>query len=245
MPGTRLDQTAIPIRIATGDLVTLTLFISGPATSTVSWAMTSGGGVFSPSSGMVATTSDGKGVITLSYTAPTFPGDLAHILALDAEQTNFSFETHIRQLVPTGEYVPFQDNAGLVVNANLLHGQQIFVNSETFVMRLGLVAQAGGYTGRLALYSNVGGLPGNYIVGTSLAVIVPGPNEQSVIPTLLTQGTYWLLANFSMTAPIKRSSTVSTGQAFAVLPSGEPFPAVVSATAATNLTLNYYMQVVP
>ncbi len=243
-PGPTLDSTTIPLRVEVNDTVSITLVISGPPSSTVTWSITSGGGSFAPMSGTAATTGSGIGTITLSYTAPGTAGDRAHTLRLTAgTSTDSPFETRVRTLEGAGELTPFPDNAGISVPPNYLYGQQVFIPRDVVMMRLGFNAQLGGYTGRMALYTNVGGAPGTLVAASALAQVVVGPNDLRVTPTMVPQGTYWLLGNFSAGAAIKRNANLSTGLAYVVHQTGDPLPSPLAGTMSTsNRVMNYHVR---
>lgn len=243
-PGPTLDSTTIPLRVEVNDTVSITLVISGPPSSTVMWSITSGGGSFSPMSGTAATTGAGIGTITLSYTAPGTAGDRAHTLHLTAgSSTDSPFETQVRTLEGAGELTPFPDNAGINVPPNYLYGQQVFVPRDVVMMKLGFNAQLGGYTGRMALYTNTAGAPGMLVVASALSQVVVGPNDLRVTPTVVTQGTYWLLGNFSSGAAIKRNAAVNVGLAYILHQTGDPLPSPLTGTMSTNnRVMNYHVR---
>jgi hypothetical protein len=242
--GPTLSSTTAPLRIEVGDTVGLTLVISGQASSTVMWSITSGGGTFQPSSGTVATTGGGIGTIALDYTAPVTAGDRAHTLQLTAgTSTSSPFEIRVRALEGAGELVPFTDNAGINVPANYLYGQQVFIPRDVVMMRLGLNTQVGGFAGRMALYRNVGGAPGALVVGSSLTQITVGPNDLRVTPTMVTSGTYWLLGNFATSAAIKRNASSNTTLSYLIHQTGDALPDALTGTmSTTNRVLNYHVR---
>lgn len=239
-----ITTTTIPARIAVSDTVSLTMVIAGPPNSSIGWSVDTGGGSFQPANGSVSTTSGGVGTITLQYTAPVTAGDLAHTLHLAFDSAvNAPFETKVRTLEGAGQLIPFSDNAGVSVPPNFLYGQQVFIPRRVVLMQLGFHSQLAGGTGRLALYTNVAGLPGTLVASSSLVATVVGPNDHRVPPTIVESGTYWILGNFSEATSVKRDAANSTNLAYQALVTSVGLPAqITGAMSTSNRVLNLYLR---
>ena len=245
-PDTMLIGSVIPLRIAVTDSVPLSFTLQGPPSTVLQWSISTGGGVFSPSSGVVSTNATGTAAVGTTYTAPATGGDLVHTFVVTAGQTSTTpFVTKVRTLRRLGEFTAFTDNAGLQIAAGTLAGQTVTTDTATVLMRLGVIPQTGGYNGRLALYTNSGGAPAALVASTSLTQI-PGPPQEIrvVTPTALAQDTYWIMANFDAAAPIKRSAATNTTIRFITLATSQALPDPITAPqTSTNRLLNYYLVV--
>jgi hypothetical protein len=244
--GASLTASNIPARILVGDIVPVSFTVGGDASTTIDWAITSGGGSFAPMSSTVATNGSGVGVINGMYTAPGTAGDLAHSMSLDGGAAQ-PFDTLVRDPVEYGYFDPSADNASLLVASNRLIGTLISIPTDQYVMRLGFHTVTGGYTARMAVYRNNGGNPGALVASTAPFAAVDGENEQDVIPTLLTAGTYWLLGNFELNASIKRDSGAGNINIFSIAHSiSSPLPdPPASPMFVSNLPLDYYLVTAP
>lgn len=233
--------TTIPLRVGVGESVAVSFSLSGSPNALISWSLTSGGGAFAPASGVVATNGSGLATLATNYTAPSTAGDRAHVLSLDA--TSAPFATQVRALRTIGPATPYPDTQGLAIGANTLAGQAVVLADPVVVMRLGLIAQTGGFQGRMALYRNGASTPTTLVAATNLASITGVPQELPVLtPVAVPAGTYWVMANFDAAAPILRAST-STSLAFVALTTASGLPDPITASHTTNRGLNYYVVV--
>lgn len=241
--GPTLVAAAVPLRVAVGDTATVTLTVSGRPSSTVTWSITPSGGTFTPASGAVATSSAGVAVIATTFTAAA-AGDHGQLVTLiDGGSTAAPFELRARTLRRLGEVAPFPDTQGLAIAANALVGQSVVLDRDAVIMRLGVIAQTGGFNGRMALYANAGSAPRALVAATAVAPITGVAQELPVAtPFAVSAGTYWVMAAFDAAAPIKRSTT-NTTLAFVAHPLAQPPPDPIATAAVTNRVLNYYVVV--
>jgi hypothetical protein len=246
-PGSPVVEVAlIPARVAVNDTVAMILTLHGNPSSTIAWAITTGGGSFAPSSGHTSTTADGFGTITVNYTAPQIAGDLVHMLDMtDVATSHTPFQTKVRDLIPFGQNTPFSDNQGQTIAPNYLYGQMVVLPSDYYVMRVDLISQAGGYKARMAVYTDSAGVPANLVVGSSsLQGTSAGTNEFKVTPALAVAGTYWVMVNSDSAAPINESPTTNNSQAFVPLQTTAELPTeITGATVAAGRIRNFYILV--
>ena len=248
--GPTVTASAIPLRVAVNDVVTVTFTIAGPPSTSVAWSIqaASGGGSFMPASGSVATNGAGVAILSTSYVAPALPGDLGHQLQLTAGATSTTpFETKVRALMAVGESTSFTDNAGLLVAADTLYGQAVTTPAGSVIlMRVALISHGPGYSGRMALYTDVSGEPFALAASTAVEAIPSGVKEFRLaqpVP-LAASSTYWLFGDFTATAPIRRSPTSNVTTKFAPRATtaalADPFG---GASTAGARKLNYYLLV--
>jgi|GEM_PF-3837782 len=246
-----VTASVIPIRVAANDSVPLTFTISGPAGTTIDWSMQAAtvDDVFMPASGTVAVNGAGVGVITMSYVAPATPGDRSHLLRLasiTAGTSDESVELKVRTLVTIGESAAFADNASLLIAADTLYGQALTTPSAPMiVMRLALVSHGSGYSGRMALYTDVAGEPFARVAQTGVEAIPSGVKEYRVTPAQLApNATYWLFGDFTASAPVRRHPTQNAAIRYSPLATATPLPTQLGAQSSTGQRrLNFYLLV--
>ena len=248
--GPTVTASAIPLRVAVNDVVTVTFTIAGAPSTSVAWSIqaASGDGSFAPASGSIATNGAGVAILSTSYVAPALPGDLGHQLQLTAGATSMTpFETKVRALTPVGESTSFTDNAGLLVAADTLYGQAVTTPAGSVIlMRVALISHGPGYSGRMAVYTDVGGEPFALAASTAVEAISTGVKEfrlpQPV--ALASASTYWLFGDFTAAAPIRRSPTSNVTTKFAPRATtaalADPFG---GASTSGARKLNYYLLV--
>lgn len=243
-PTPGLVAATIPLRVAVSDIVSLVFLVAGPQSSSVGWAIDSGGGDFDLPDGTVAIGEDSIGTITVGYRAPAAPGIRTHTLNLFlSSEVAAPFNTHVATLQGAGQLNPFADNAGISVPADFLYGQQITIPRTAVLMRLGFHSQLAGGNARMALYTNNAGVPQALVASSGLASVVAGPNDLRVTPTMVEAGTYWLLGNFTLVTPVKRDGATSGDLAYLPLATTAAFPdPIVSPMATTNRVLNFYLR---
>ena len=238
-----IDQQ-IPIRIATLDTTSLQFTIQGTPSALIAWSITNGGGTFDHTTGTIATNAAGVGVLQLSYTAPSTPGDRAHVLVLgDSPSSTNPITTAVRSLVPVGESTPFASSGGQSISSSFLYAQRVHIGAASVVMKLALVVDNGGPNARLALYSDQAGSPNARIATTLAVTLVAGVNEiKLTAPAQVAAGDYWIAANFETQAWVGLGAPRAARQAYQALAFTAPLPTNVAMTVLDDKVVNFYAQ---
>jgi hypothetical protein len=129
---------------------------------------------------------------------------------------------------------------------NYLLGQAIVVPNAATLTKLAANSGGSGPTGRLALYTSVGGTPASLVAQTALFSVANGANEISIgAPVPLAAGTYWMVGDYSATAPIAMASagSVTTKYIAYSYASAPPNPWAPAPTTYTAAPIGYYLVV--
>ncbi len=145
------------------------------------------------------------------------------------------------ELVTFGNDEPFE--AEITHDMNYLIGSEIEVTSDCLMVDFGVIAHSQGQSLMIVLYDDHGGHPDNLIVHSDPVTLNLDRNEVEVEPTLLTSGTYWIMAvydsdakiGFEIDGPVERHKYVE--HTF-----GDPFPSTCHpAESFFTPRVNYYI----
>jgi hypothetical protein len=127
--------------------------------------------------------------------------------------------------------------------AGFLLGQQVTIGSSITVTHLGVIGNAGGAQGILALYNQDGtGKPSTLVTKTAAANIVAGSNTIPVATSAnVAAGTYWIMAEYSATSSICVDTSTSNqiyyvSESFGTVPTTFPSP-----LSEKSVDINYYV----
>lgn len=128
-----------------------------------------------------------------------------------------------------------------------LLGIPVQLSTAVTVTHLGVIAKAGGANVLLGLYRSSGGVPTTLVVGTPVTPLVPGRIEVPVTQTLLTAGTYWLMAMYDTDASVGLDTSVANAPAmYAFRDFGQGLPSSVSLPSSMfGQRYNYYLRAIP
>lgn len=228
--GPQVVLQEVPLRIAVGDTVSLRFTVMDSPGTEVAWSILAEAERVSPASGLVATSDEGLAQLELSYFAPDVPGDRTLELRLAGSATvTADVVLRIRVLTAYGDHQPYPDNGGQFITADYLFGQQVTIEQDGYLMRLGLVSASAGYRARLALYADVGGVPLDLVAGMeATAPVLVGATAFSIAPISIEAGTYWIMVNPTLSAPIHQSPTDSSPHAAVGLGTSAPLPSTLA-----------------
>lgn len=128
------------------------------------------------------------------------------------------------------------------ITQGYLLGTRVTVTQAMNLTHFGVIPRASGPRVRFALYSDSAGSPGALRASTNPTALVVGTQEIPVItPILLTQGDYWLMGNYDLTANVGQGGTSVTIKYISL-----PFTSTLPTTFPTPMSysgagFNYYL----
>lgn len=173
-------------------------------------------------------------------------GWLASTLALCASQASAD-DIAFRDNFETPVYYgwPMQFAASTTVSAGTVLAYKVTIPSVTTLDRMGLFAAAGTNGFTLALYTDVGGIPGTLEYSTIPASMTAGFNESYVPYATLAAGVHWIALRLQTNTAIG-SAPAQFGnlcQRNANIPNiGDPWPSSFgSSSCSTDNLMNLYL----
>jgi len=122
-------------------------------------------------------------------------------------------------------------------------GSKLVVPQASTLDAFALIAVTSGYQVQMALYTDSSGEPGS-LFASSAVTTVPGSGvfKLDVADQPLPAGTYWIMAVYSSTASISKSTSTSATVKYRSLSFGSSLPTSFgSASTYTGQEFNYYL----
>lgn len=165
------------------------------------------------------------------------------VTASDGEEATDSFDAIF--VTPTGPlYSAGYDREfpyTSVLARNYLLGHPITITSEMVVLELNLISKRTASNGRVALYTDVAGVPAELVVGSDSQGIRSGSNDFDVAPTRIPPGSYWLMAVYDSTAYTAENRDRNTVY-YVAMSQSAPFPEVLTGLRSySGYRHNYFL----
>ena len=131
--------------------------------------------------------------------------------------------------------------------ANFLLGEKVTVSSAYSLRQMGVLVRTAGPQMILALYTDVGGHPGNLVAQTAVTTMVAGTMEVPItagaVP--IAAGTYWIMGVYNTGASIGYTNAAGTNQVdYTSLTFGSALPNPFgTASSYTGQSFNYWIVV--
>jgi hypothetical protein len=128
-------------------------------------------------------------------------------------------------------------------SGNYLVAMPIIVPGDAQLRRFGMISHAATAQAKMALYSDLGGAPGQLLAATQAFPVGFGPNEVQVPLQALPAGSYWLAGVFDGAAQV---GTANPGIGFVRYVQtlfASPLPSTFGASTTYTIDINFYVVV--